>query len=275
MTSSSPFMEVTKAPVGNHRRSFVDAIAPLDALAATSRYLSADRSACFQRDGEDFWLPRYKFVGPQGGEAPICLGVFGGLHGDEPASVSGMVRFVELLEREPGLARGYNLFFYPICNLTGFIDGTRHSRSGKDLNREFWRDSIEPEVRLLETELTQNRFDGLIALHCDDTSDGLYGFTSGALFTEELLRPALRAAGEFLPVNQRAVIDGFDAREGICRQGYKGVLSAPIDASPCPFEIVFETPHHAPMELQERAFVVALEAILREYRGLIAYGAGL
>ena len=76
-------------------------------------------------------------------------------------------------------------------------------------------------------------------------------------------------------MNQRAVIDGFDAREGICRQGYKGVLSAPVDASPCPFEIVFETPHHAPMELQERAFVVALEAILREYGGLIAYGAGL
>jgi len=57
-------------------------------------------------------------------------------------------------------------------------------------------------VRLFESELTQNRFDGLIALHSDDTSDGLYGFTSGALFTDELLRPALRAAGQFLHVNQ-------------------------------------------------------------------------
>lgn len=275
MTSSSLLMAAAPAPVDNHRRSFVDAVAPLDKLAARSTRLTSDREARFLRDGESFWLPRYKFVGPQGGATPIRLGVFGGIHGDEPASVSGLVRFVELLERKPEIARGYTLFFYPVCNLTGFADGTRHSRSGKDLNREFWRGSDEPEVRLLEAELAQNRFDGLIALHSDDTSDGLYGFTSGALFTEELLRPALRAAGEYLPVNQRAVIDGFAAREGICRQGYQGVLSAPAKASPCPFEIVFETPQHAPMELQESAFVVALEAILREYRGLIAYGAGL
>jgi len=275
MTSSSPFMEAAKAPVGNHRRSFVEAIAPLERLAVDSSRLRGDRDAHFLREGESYWLPRYRFAGPQGGTAPIRLGVFGGIHGDEPASVSGLVRFVELLEREPEIARGYTLFFYPICNLTGFADGTRHARSGKDLNREFWRGSIEPEVQLLENELRQNRFDGLIALHSDDTSDGLYGFTSGALFTEELLRPALRAAGQFLPVNQRAVIDGFDAREGICRQGYQGVLSAPVEASPCPFEIVFETPHHAAMELQERAFVVALETILKEYGRLIAYGAGL
>ena len=275
MTSSSPLMEAAKAPVGNHRRSFVDMIAPLDRLAADSLHLLGNREARFLRDGESFWLPRFKFVGPQGGAAPIQVGVFGGIHGDEPASVSGLVRFVELLESDPEIARGYTLFFYPVCNLTGFADGTRHARSGKDLNREFWRGSSEPEVRLLENELTENRFDGLIALHSDDTSGGLYGFTSGALFTEELLRPALRAAGTFLPVNQCTVIDGFHAREGICRQGYPGVLSAPADASPRPFEIVFETPQHAPMEQQERAFVVALETILQEYRRLIAYGADL
>ena len=268
-------MAFAEAPVENHRRSLVDALAPLDRLVAASRIFSADHEARFEREGEVFVLPRYLFTGPQGGAAPIRIGLFGGLHGDEPASVFGLVRFIEHLERNPEIARGYCLSIYPICNLTGFVANTRHSRSGKDLNREFWRNSTEPEVRLLERELTVNHFDGLIALHSDDTSDGLYGFTSGALFTEELLRPALRAAEKFLPVNQRAVIDGFNARQGICRQGYEGVLSAPADAHPRPFEIVFETPQLAPTDLQERAFVIALEAILREYRRFIAYGADL
>jgi hypothetical protein len=189
--------------------------------------------------------------------------------------VFGLVRFAEHLERHPEIARGCCLAIYPVCNPAGFAAGTRHAASGKDLNREFWRGSSEPEVRLLERELTDNRFDGLIALHTDDTSDGLYGFTSGALFTEELLRPALRAAATILPVNERPVIDGFAAHQGICRQGYPGVLSAPPRSRPRPFEIVFETPQHAPPDLQERAFVVALATMLRAYRRFIAYAANL
>lgn len=225
--------------------------------------------------GDAGLLPRYLFLGEQGGAAPIRIGLFGGLHGDELASVFGLVRFAEHLERHPEIARGYCLSIYPVCNLNGFAAGTRHAASGKDLNREFWRGSVEPEVRALERDLMENRFDGLIALHTDDTSDGLYGFTSGALFTDELLRPALRAASKFLLINSNPVIDGFEARDGISRHGYGGVLSAPPGVLPRPFEIVFETPQFAPTELQASAFVVALEAILQEYRRFIAYAADL
>ncbi|HEU5070218.1 MAG TPA: succinylglutamate desuccinylase/aspartoacylase family protein [Verrucomicrobiae bacterium] len=252
-----------------------DILAPLDALAARLPAFIASPLPLNGCDDEGAVLPRYLFLGEPGGAASIHIGLFGGLHGDEPASAFGLVRFAEHLERKPEIARGYYLSIYPVCNLAGFVAGTRHAASGKDLNREFWRGSTEPEVRLLERELTDNRFDGLIALHTDDTSDGLYGFTSGALFTEELLRPALQAAETILPVNQHPVIDGFDARQGICRQGYSGVLSAPPLLRPRPFEIVFETPQHAPPDLQERAFVVALETMLREYRRFIAYAANL
>jgi hypothetical protein len=268
-------MNASKAPAINRRRSLADVLAPLDALAARSPAFVASPLPLNRRDDEGAVLPRYLFLGESGGAGPIRIGLFGGLHGDEPASAFGLVRFAEHLEHNPELARGYCLSIYPVCNLAGFAVGTRHAASGKDLNREFWRGSAEPEVRSLERELTDNRFDGLIALHTDDTSDGLYGFTSGALFTEELLRPALRAAERILPVNQRPIIDGFDARQGICRQGYSGVLSAPPRLRPRPFEIVFETPQHAPAGLQERAFVVALETMLREHRRFVAYAANL
>jgi protein MpaA len=53
-------------------------------------------------------------------------------------------------------------------------DRTRQSRSGKDLNREFWRNSSEPEVKLLQSEIVAHAFDGIISLHTDDTSRGFY-----------------------------------------------------------------------------------------------------
>ena len=112
-----------------------------------------NHDARFETGGETYTLPRYLFVGPKGGDTPIRLGIFAGIHGDEPEGVRAVVQFLKLLEAKPELASGYYLSVYPVCNPTGFEDGTRHSRSGKDLNREFWGNSNEPEVRLLQAEL--------------------------------------------------------------------------------------------------------------------------
>ena len=146
---------------------------------------------------------------------------------------------------------------------------------GRDLNREFWKNSAQPEVQILEAELQQNHFSGIVQLHTDDTSDGIYGFVKGHTLTENLLRPALREAGRVLPRNVNATIDGFAARDGIIFDVYEGVLAAPARMDPVPFEIVFETPHSAPMTLQVQALVVAMRTILSEYRQLISFAANI
>jgi hypothetical protein len=169
------------------------------------------------------------------------------------------------------VAENFLLQCYPVCNPTGFEDNTRHSRRGHDLNREFWRASTEPEVRWLEQELRTSHFQGLIQLHADDTSGGIYGFVRGHTLTENLLRPALAAAGKILPRNVNATIDGFAARDGIIYDQYEGILAAPAEIEPVPFEIVLETPHHAPMEQQVGALVVAMQMILNEYRQLVSF----
>ena len=151
-------------------------LAPLEQIAANSPNLVANHDARFEVNGESYELPRYLFVGPRGGDTPIRVGIFAGIHGDEPEGVHALVQFIKLLEAKPELAAGYYLSFYPVCNPTGFEDGTRLSRSGKDLNREFWKNSAEPEVRLLQAELVSRSFQGIISLHTDDTSDGFYGF---------------------------------------------------------------------------------------------------
>ena len=200
---------------------------------------------------------------------------FAGIHGDEPEGVHALIQFLSLLERKPELATGYCLFVYPVCNPTGFEDRTRHARSGKDLNREFWNGSAEPEVKLLESELVAHSFHGIISLHTDDTSQGFYGFAHGATLTKNLIEPALQAAEQFLPRNGNETIDGFRARNGIIRDSYPGVLSAPPKVRPRPFEIILETPQAPPNYLKEAALVAALRMILTRYREFMAYAPNL
>ncbi|HWD91311.1 MAG TPA: succinylglutamate desuccinylase/aspartoacylase family protein [Verrucomicrobiae bacterium] len=254
------------------QRSIADVLAPLDALAAVSASVVRQPNDSFEVDGEQYELPRYLYIGSRGGDAPIRIAIFAGIHGDEPEGVHAAVQFLKLLETRPELAGGYALSIYPICNPTGFEDDTRHSRRGKDLNREFWKNSSEPEVRLLQADLISRSFHGLISLHTDDTASGFYGIVRGATLTKHLIEPALQAAEEFLPRDSRVIIDGFKAREGVVRECYDGVLSAPPKVRPRPFEIILETPKLPPSFLKEAALVRALASILSEYRKFISYG---
>ena len=123
------------------RRSIADLLAPLDQIATDSPNIIVNRDARFEVDGESYVLPRYLFIGPKSGDAPIRIGIFAAIHGDEPEGAYAAVRFLQFLENYADLAAGYCLSVYPVCNPTGFEDNTRHSRRGKDLNREFWSKS--------------------------------------------------------------------------------------------------------------------------------------
>jgi hypothetical protein len=274
MTIAAPLKTVVNS-IRNQRRSITDLLASLEKIAATSPNLVANHDAKFELNGESYELPRYLFVGPRGGDTPIRVGIFAGIHGDEAEGVHAIVQFIQLLEVRPELAAGYYLSFYPVCNPTGFEDGTRHARGGKDLNREFWKNTSEPEVRLLQAELQSRSFQGIISLHTDDTSHGFYGFASGATLTKNLIKPALAAAENFLPRDERSVIDGFAARNGVIFDGYEGILSAPPKVRPRPFEIILETPATPPEYLKRLAFVAALQTILIEYNKFIAYAPNL
>src|SRR5580658_2587854 len=146
MTLIEHAFKVTSPSPNVRRRSISDLLAPLEALAKISPNLIANHGARFVNVAETYELPRYIFVGPQGGDKPIHIGIFAGLHGDKPEGIHAVVQFIKMLELKPELARGYCLSFYPICNPTGFEDRTRFSRSGKDFSREFWINSTEPEI---------------------------------------------------------------------------------------------------------------------------------
>ena len=53
------------------------------------------------------------------------------------------------------------------------------------------------------------------------------------------------------------MIDGFNARNGIIRRNYDGVLRAPPQIRPRPFEIILETPKSSPEYLQGQCLVAS------------------
>lgn len=248
---------------------------PFLALAEVCPEVVGTVAGSFEASGNRYTIPRFAFHGPATNVRPFRLGLFALLHGDEPGGALGLQRFLNELVDEPAAAAGYELVLYPLCNPTGYEDGTRTNRAGRDLNREFWRESREPEIAILEAELRGQPFDGIIALHADDTSDGLYGYAHGRVLNENLLVPALRAAERVIPINRGAVIDGFAATEGVISDCFHGVLAPPPDARPRPFELILETPARAPMTQQAEAISCALRAGLKEYREFIAQGANL
>lgn len=228
-----------------------------------------------ENQGRAITLPRFIFLGPRAGTEPLRIGIFAGLHGDEPEGVLAALELLRRCAREPELAEGYCLHVYPLCNPSGLAAGTRESASGKDLNREFWRNSSEPEVRILEAELRAHRLHGLIALHTDDTSPGFYGYASGASLSEHLLPPALAAAEPWMPINRASCIDGFPARDGIIREGFVGVLHGPPEQTPQPFDVILESPRAGALQPKLEALVNATLTLLAEYRQFIAYAANL
>jgi hypothetical protein len=249
----------------------IDPVASFGRLAEECPHLTGTVAGTFTAVGQSHTIPCFTFRGPGDGLAQRRIGFFALLHGDEPAGSAALLRWLELLAAVPALAAGYDLVCYPVCNPTGFAGRTRHNHAGLDLNREFWRGSEQAEVQILEGELRSQQFDGVIALHADDTSDGLYGYTHGRVFNENLLRPALRASEQVLPRNRRSVIDGFSACEGVITDCFPGVLAPPPDQRPRPFEIIFETPALMPLDKQAEAAQIALHAMLSAHRGFIAH----
>lgn len=252
------------------RRSLQALLAPLEEIASRSDTLFTAHLQYTDSNGFAGILPRFLFTGPGDRRSFLRVGVFAGVHGDEESGVLAAVELLRRLHENPSPALGYELFVYPVCNPWGYTRDARWLRSGADMNREFWRGTDEIEVLVLEGQLMKLGFDGIVALHTDDTSDGLYGFVRGHQLTRHVLEPSLEAASGILPRNLDRSIDNFEANNGVIETGYTGILGAPPTQKPRPFEIVFETPHLAPAALQIEAHLVAVQTMLERFRQMIA-----
>ena len=87
---------------------------PLDDLAHGSEHLFAAHLAYNDARGVIHTLPRYLFTGPGERGNYLRVGIFAGIHGDEETGVTASVELLGRLHANPELARGYEIFVYPV-----------------------------------------------------------------------------------------------------------------------------------------------------------------
>ena len=209
-------------------------------------------------------------VSPYAVQVPICL--VAGVHGDEPDGVLAALEFARRFARSPLLVSNYSLTIYPCVNPVGYEHMRRENGNGKDLNREFFRESREEEVVVMERELHAHEFIGFISGHSDFESFGLYAYATGAVLSERLAKPALFQASSVIPINTDVVIDGHPAENGIINQKFPGSLGPLSKGASEPFDITIETPNLFALTKRVEALAIAFETILHEYRAVASEG---
>lgn len=195
----------------------------------------------------------------------------GGVHGDEPAGVEAVLRFLER-DMDPWLGQ-VEFTAMPCVNPVGYVRDTRDNGGAADVNRSFESDDV-PEVRLVKQVLAGCRVDAFVDCHEDWEADGFYMYEGPR--NGQAVGPAVIAA-----VEERASIDpdsGEDSEpvsRGVYeispswgRQGLGPYVLHGHAARAC----IFETPTKWPLEQRAAVHRVALEAALRRWTGEPAGG---
>ncbi len=78
---------------------------------------------------------------------PESVLVIGGVHGSEPTSVDVAEGLLELLRREPGLARGKTVAILPNANPDGYAKRSRFNANRIDVNRNFAAKNFKPAMQ--------------------------------------------------------------------------------------------------------------------------------
>lgn len=248
---------------------------PLLDLAEDSDYLIGG-SVGEILDGQNvFQIPRFIFMGPTGGGDTIRLGIFAGLHGDDPAGAKALVEFLQELESAPLAARGCHVYAYPVCNPAGFAARTRSNADGEDLSGQFWNGSSRPEVYYLERELGVLHFHGVISLQTKNNSSGFLVDTKSAVLNRALAQPAVQATQRFLPGSLSKKEPQTNLLDALPNKSTADFLTATDELSPAPFELHIGIPQNAPQPSKIHGTIGALKSILDSYRSLLSIGQNL
>lgn len=256
------------------RRSVAETISATEKLAKNSASLVA-RHLTVPAPPSEIIIPRYLYIGPKGGSEPIRVGLFASAFGDEPEGTHALLNFIELLEQAPETAEGYCLFLYPILNPTGFELNQRETGGGVNITTEIWKNSISPEVQVIQSELWMHGFDGLVSFKVDARAEVVTVAIGGQVFARHFLGQSLADAQDLLPQSIKAGADALPKFRSASLDSPNDLIRAAPGLKPRPFEIVITLPRQAPLYMQQASTNLILERALSEYRKFIAYGANL
>ena len=164
---------------------------------------------------KDFkWLAlRRAPITPDPSQPELRTYISTGIHGDEPA---GPLAALRLLRKNQWPAQ-LDLTLLPCLNPTGFVQNTRESGQGIDLNRDYLHlQSAEVCAHIAWLE-KQPRFDLSLCLHEDWESHGFYVYELNPKNQPSLAEPIVAGVEKVCPVDPSEIIEGREAQGGIIR----------------------------------------------------------
>lgn len=189
-----------------------------------------------------------------------CILIAAGFHGDEPASVWGVLRFME--EHLPALCESINISFLPLVNPTGFAAGHHLNSAGQDPNRGFCHTQsgnfeVSHEGTILIRHINELRSaakHGFISLHEDyeEVSYYLYTFEPSQCPGEMSL--TLRdTLSNFFPQHPDGELEGGRVQDGIMFNKCDGSFEDYLFHEGVPCTACTETPGLVPLEARIQA----------------------
>jgi hypothetical protein len=202
------------------------------------------------------------------GRQPKTILVTAGIHGEEPGSVEGALRWLESGEWAKWRV---NWFILPCINPYGWERNQRRNAQGRDINRQFRNPAVCPEAQLVKRLVKGHRFVFVLDLHEDVDSPGyyLYELCQEPPFIGERV---IAAVGKVIPINRNRVIDGNcvtgpglirrEANLSRLKQRLRWPMAYHLFLNGCRHILGSETPVHLPLQQRARAHNVALRTAL-------------
>jgi len=195
-----------------------------------------------------------------------------GVHGDEPGSVLGLIRW---LEQSAKWLKEFHVTILPCLNPWGLRQNIRVDQKNHDLNRSYSRNDI-PSVKAHRQLLQQKGpFDLALLLHEDFDASGMYLYEvidQHDLWGDSLLR----AASKVVPIDSRPIIEKRAAKKGVIQRNLNsktwqrwfkkwGLPEAVyIYRHHCHRVYTLETPSEFDLHKRARAHVLAVNEALRK-----------
>ena len=274
-------------PAPARQRSYAE----LEARLAAATPVPLQRRRIAQQGGYAIWevrIPARRRIPRSRRRVRVLFN--GGTHGDEPAGVEALLRFLEQRRYEAWPEIAFTLI--PCLNPWGFVRDTREGPAGHDLNRAFRRASpATPEVSAIKRVLSRRQLTCSLDCHEDCDAEGFYAYELPAV--SSLGRAVVAAVGSVGPISPDCLVEEIvPVRGGLARTdelrpqaGDEMAATMPPEAWrdfrtfvrawptwPLPIYLwhrhgarafTFETPTALPLDQRVGMQIAAIESVLR------------
>ncbi len=206
--------------------------------------------------------PIYRALLEDGLDVRKNILITGGIHGDEPAGPTLVLRFLE--RDNTDLLQRFRFLILPCINPYGYVHNTRENKRGLDLNRSFEETGVA-EVDIIKETIEGQRFDFCIDFHEDWEAIGVYLYEGQR--DEGWIGPKVtRAIEEIGQIDGEAGENDLPIADGVFQVdpawGDAGLV-AYLYHFHSDHVMICETPTSWPLEQRTAAHLTALDVALK------------